>query len=61
MTDAPKTTRARKPAAAKAAPTKTPRTRKPKTVAAAVARALDPFRRDLMAGVSLGAVARAIV
>lgn len=60
MTDAAKPTRARKPAAKAPAAPKPTRARKPKAVAA-VARALDPFRRDLMAGVSLGAVARAIV
>ncbi|USN15870.1 hypothetical protein PAPPERLAPAPP_01280 [Brevundimonas phage vB_BpoS-Papperlapapp] len=51
MTDAPKTTRARKPAAAKAAPK--PRARKAK---AAPALALDPFRRALLGGVSTAAL-----
>lgn len=60
MTDTAKPTRARKPAAAKTPATpKTTRARKPKTVAA-VARALDPFRRDLLSGVSTNAMALAI-
>ncbi|UTC28641.1 hypothetical protein MARCHEWKA_01280 [Brevundimonas phage vB_BpoS-Marchewka] len=50
MTDAPKTPRARKPAAAKA-----PKPRARKTKAAAVV-ALDPFRRALLGGVSTAAL-----
>ena len=61
MTDTAKPTRARKAPtkAANTTPAKPKAARKPKAVAAVV-RALDPFRRDLMAGVSTNAVAFAI-
>lgn len=63
MTDTTaKTTRKRAPAkttAAKTAAPKTTRARKPKAAPVAARAPLDPFRRALLGGVSIGALALA--
>lgn len=60
MTDTTaKTTRKRAPAKTTAAAPKTTRARKPKAAPVAARAPLDPFRRALLGGVSIGALALA--